>query len=299
MKRRTAKAGPRGFLASMKKIALAGAVLLAVLIPVSAFSYLYFSNSVFPLEDVSFYGNKNLSNAELTDLLAVRKGQNLLRLSRGELAERLFKSPWIKKAAVRKSYSEGRLFVKVEEREPFVLLRERGTLWIADIQGRPLEALEAPAAPSMSETPAGAAQSPAVVAPSPAGATQLAQPPAGVAPPPFLPIIEADLDGHYDTFKEAIIFARLLKGRGYFQTPLIINAEGPPEDLSMRLGPEKKTPEEGGGLLVRVGFGDYEQKLEKLDELKSEIVRRGIRASAIDLRFANRVVVSPIEEVSK
>jgi hypothetical protein len=101
-----------------------------------------------------------------------------------------------------------------------------------------------------------------------------------------------------------------LKSRGYFQSPLVINAAGGTETLSMKIGSDKKDAGidaqggdgeggGGGGILVRVGFGDYEQKLLKLEELKSEIDRRGIRASAIDLRFANRVVVTPIAEVSK
>lgn len=106
----------------------------------------------------------------------------------------------------------------------------------------------------------------------------------GVAP--FLPVIDADVRDYPDTFREAVLLARSLKDHGYFQRPIEIMASCPPEELSMRSEDE----------IVRIGFGDYGQKLDKLAELESEMEKRQIRASAIDLRFANRVIVTPVAE---
>lgn len=51
------------------------------------------------------------------------------------------------------------------------------------------------------------------------------------------------------------------------------------------------------GMDIRVGEGDYRKKLERYFELSGEIGRRKINVDYIDLRFANRVVVKPMEEV--
>ena len=60
-----------------------------------------------------------------------------------------------------------------------------------------------------------------------------------------------------------------------------------PEDISMQVD----------GMLVKVGHGEYEEKLQRLLELEDEIMRRGIPVDYIDLRFANKVIVKPINEV--
>jgi len=51
------------------------------------------------------------------------------------------------------------------------------------------------------------------------------------------------------------------------------------------------------GMTVKIGVGEYREKLERLVELEEDIQRRKIMVDYIDLRFANRVVVKPIKEV--
>jgi cell division protein FtsQ len=51
------------------------------------------------------------------------------------------------------------------------------------------------------------------------------------------------------------------------------------------------------GMVVKVGAGEYKEKLERLLQLEEDIQRRQITVDYIDLRFANRVVVKPIKEV--
>ena len=204
----------------------------------------------FPVKEIVVTGNKNLSTPEIISALGVTPGANMLGLSKKELAEKLSLQPWIKHVSIRNEMLNGRLYIKVEEREPFVLIQRDGGLWISDIQGRLLEQL----AP---------------------GASKL------------LPVIVADVKNYSETFKEAVLFARLLKSKGYFSRPLVINAACAPEELSMQMD----------GMDVKVGYGDYPRKLDKLEELRSAVARRGIQASSMDLRFANRVIVSPVAEV--
>ncbi|MDA8086532.1 MAG: FtsQ-type POTRA domain-containing protein [Nitrospiraceae bacterium] len=205
------------------------------------------SNGMFPLKKIVFVGNRNLSSGELLALLNVKAGQNMLRMSKRDLTERLLASPWVEAAAVRKEILTGRIVARVDERKPFVIIRRDGVMWLADFQGRLLEPLRA-----------------------------------GTVP--FLPVIDADVRNYPDTFREAVLLARCLKKLGYFQRPIQIMAACPTEELSMQSGDE----------IIRVGFGDYGQKLNMLAELESEIAKRQIKASVVDLRFANRVIVTPV-----
>ncbi len=106
---------------------------------------------------------------------------------------------------------------------------------------------------------------------------------------PFLPVIVADVKNFPDTFRESILLARCLKDRGYFSQPITIKADVPPEALSMQ----------DGNVTVFVGSGGYDRKLDRLAELEGAIQQRGINASSIDLRFANRVIVTPVTETVK
>jgi cell division protein FtsQ len=51
------------------------------------------------------------------------------------------------------------------------------------------------------------------------------------------------------------------------------------------------------GMVVKIGVGDYKEKLQRLLELEEDILRRQITVDYIDVRFANRVVVKPVKEV--
>jgi cell division protein FtsQ len=108
---------------------------------------------------------------------------------------------------------------------------------------------------------------------------------------PFLPIISGDPFKNNAVFSESLSLVKAIKDKGFVSTKnrieVIIPPNSGPEDISMQVD----------GTLVKVGYGEYEEKLQRLLELEGEIVRRGIPVDYIDLRFANRVVVKPINEV--
>jgi len=107
---------------------------------------------------------------------------------------------------------------------------------------------------------------------------------------PFLPIIIADPVRMPDAFAEALRLAGVLKDkksateRG--RVEVIANGKGP-EDLAVVID----------SVVIKVGQGDYEQKLDRLFSLEDEIKKRAITVDYVDLRFANRVVVKPISQV--
>ncbi|MBA3060332.1 MAG: cell division protein FtsQ [Nitrospirae bacterium] len=109
---------------------------------------------------------------------------------------------------------------------------------------------------------------------------------------PFLPIISGDpFKNSPDVLGEVFNLVRTMKDKGFIavkdRIEIIIPHGAGPEDISMQVD----------GMLVKVGHGEYEEKLQRLLELEDEIMRRGIPVDYIDLRFANKVIVKPINEV--
>ncbi|MBI3377879.1 MAG: FtsQ-type POTRA domain-containing protein [Nitrospirae bacterium] len=108
---------------------------------------------------------------------------------------------------------------------------------------------------------------------------------------PFLPVISGDPFKNSSVFSEVLNLVRTMKDKGFIavkdRIEIIIPRGAGPEDISMQVD----------GMLVKVGHGEYEEKLQRLLELEDEIMRRGIPVDYIDLRFANKVIVKPINEV--
>ncbi|NCO82790.1 MAG: hypothetical protein COZ31_02515 [Nitrospirae bacterium CG_4_10_14_3_um_filter_44_29] len=108
---------------------------------------------------------------------------------------------------------------------------------------------------------------------------------------PFLPVISGDPFKNKSVFSEVLILVKTMKDKGFTavkdRIEVIIPHGSGPEDICMQVD----------GTLVKVGHGDYEEKLQRLLELEDEIMRRGIPVDYIDLRFANKVIVKPINEV--
>jgi cell division protein FtsQ len=105
---------------------------------------------------------------------------------------------------------------------------------------------------------------------------------------PFLPIISSDPYAQKEAFSEAINLARAVKGTGLLshKDHIEIIAQRP-QEMAMNID----------GIVVKVGTGEYEDKLVRLRELEEEIKKRQIPVDYIDLRFANRVIVKPVNEV--
>lgn len=105
---------------------------------------------------------------------------------------------------------------------------------------------------------------------------------------PFLPVITGNPFQEKEGFSEAIALARAIKESGALSRKNHIEIIARrPQDLSANID----------GTVVKVGAGEYREKLERLAELEEEIKRRGIPVDYVDLRFANRVVVKAVNEV--
>ena len=105
---------------------------------------------------------------------------------------------------------------------------------------------------------------------------------------PFLPVITGTPFGKKEVFSEALNLVRAIKDKGLlFEKEHIEIIAYKPQEMSVNLD----------GVVVKVGAGDYEDKLDRLIELEGEIKKRNIHVDYIDLRFANKAVVKPVNEV--
>jgi cell division protein FtsQ len=101
----------------------------------------------------------------------------------------------------------------------------------------------------------------------------------------FLSVIK-DIDPAIsgEAYREAIRLANLLHGRDIFPQGSIEILGNRIEDLSLKVDK----------LLIKIGNGDYDKKLERLKVVKKEIESRNIQVEYIDLRFSDRVIVKPL-----
>jgi cell division protein FtsQ len=107
-------------------------------------------------------------------------------------------------------------------------------------------------------------------------------------PIPFLPIITGDPFKEKEGFSEAITLAKTMNAMGFSSER---------EQIEIVLSKPQELTSIIDGTVIKIGAGEYREKLERFLELEEEIQKRKIPVDYIDLRFANRVVVKPIKEV--
>ncbi|MFN3480876.1 MAG: cell division protein FtsQ/DivIB [Thermodesulfovibrionales bacterium] len=106
---------------------------------------------------------------------------------------------------------------------------------------------------------------------------------------PFLPVILSDPFKNKDSFTEAINLAKVLRDKDIAKernrVEIIANRDR--ESMSVLID----------GVLIKVGYGNYDEKIERLFELEDEIRKKAQAVEYIDLRFSDNVIVKPVKEV--
>jgi cell division protein FtsQ len=104
---------------------------------------------------------------------------------------------------------------------------------------------------------------------------------------PFLPVITGDPYNEKEGLSEALKLARLLNEKGLSsETDRLEIVAHKPTELSVKIN----------GVLVKVGQGEYEEKIERLIKLEKDIKNMGVPIDYIDLRFERKAIVKPMSE---
>ncbi len=105
---------------------------------------------------------------------------------------------------------------------------------------------------------------------------------------PFLPVIMSDPYNEKEAFKEAVNLATVIKNMGLLRNKQRIEIIAhQPNEVAANLD----------GVYVKIGAGEHEDKLTRLSEIEDEVRKRNIPVAYIDLRFAKKAIVKPVNEV--
>lgn len=101
----------------------------------------------------------------------------------------------------------------------------------------------------------------------------------------FLPIIKGiDPYRNRAAYDEAVRFVNVLHDRRVLAYDGNLEITGRrPEDITLKVD----------NIHIRVGSGDFNRKLERLEAVKDEIRKRNMEIDYVDLRFANKIIVKP------
>lgn len=104
---------------------------------------------------------------------------------------------------------------------------------------------------------------------------------------PFLPIITGDPYKEKEGYLEALKLVKVMNDSNFTsERDHIEIAIKKPHELTVTID----------GNIVKMGVGDYKEKLLRFIELENYIKKMGIKVDYIDLRFAKKAIVKPINE---
>lgn len=238
----------------------AGLAVFVILLFIFTGSGMYFFvKQTFLVEDVIFIGNRYFKDEEIKELSGIKKGDKLFSVSGREIHERLKRSPWIEDAVIKKRVSG--------LGEGFIVT---GKILIEVAEATPIAIL------SMSEGKYFVNEDGDIL-------EQINE-----KTVLSLPVIKINPYEARDAYIDALRIASVLHNRRLLPYEFGIEIVGQrPEDIALKVD----------GILMKIGTGDIGKKLERLGFIMGEIKRRNIVIEYIDLRFTDKIIVSPVEGI--
>lgn len=112
--------------------------LILVAIPVLLLLIGVFVFKTMTIRDIVIIGNKHLTEQDVKNLLAVKKGNSILYPTSKTLYERVKKTPWIKDAIIRKDLN-GTITIYIKEAVPIALAIYENNVYLLDKDSNVLE----------------------------------------------------------------------------------------------------------------------------------------------------------------
>ena len=119
------------------------ALFAAILGGLAAFAIARFlGGSLFQLRRFEIAGNERSRTQDLLRALEPWRAHNLVMLDLAPVAERLAREPWVEHVTLSKRFPDG-LSIRIAERRPVAVLRDRAGLFWLDSRGRPIAPYDA------------------------------------------------------------------------------------------------------------------------------------------------------------
>jgi len=204
--------------------------------------------------EVKILGCSNAMESELLELIRVDFGTSLTDLDLKELSRHLARHPWVGQAQVKRDWARKALLIEVRERIPQAMILLDG-LYFVDRQGEIFKRVESGDRLDVPILTGLKAQE-----------------------------IRRGWPEAVNALRQALNFLDLLKRRKAFT----------PRDVSeIHLSPQKGltvfTLREG--MAIRLGFGEFKEKLDRLEKILPDLKRKVHRVESVDLNIPRRVVV--------
>ncbi len=211
------------------------------------------------VHEIRIIGCVQAKEAELLELARLDLGMEIWRLNLPELTQKLIKHPWIEKVQVRRDWSRQALIIEVQERTPraMILLDD---LYLVDRQGKVFKKV------------------------GPKEKVDL----------PLLTGLESKEIKKQDQEGERLIkqALELLDLLAYRQ---IINEHNISEiNLHKQRGLTLYTLEKS--LPIYLGWGDYKDKLNRLEKVLADIQKKGEEVAYVDVNYPRKIIVKVKEK---
>lgn len=206
------------------------------------------------VNEIKIVGCINAKEAELLDLARLDLGMEIWKLNLAELTKSIVKHPWIKKVQVRRDWSRQALIIEVQERIPraMIILDD---LYLVDSQGKIFKRV-------------------------------------GTKEKVDLPLLTGlggkeiknqDRESE-ELIKQALELLDLLANRQ------IINEHNISEiNLHKQRGLTLYTLEKS--LPIHLGWGDYQDKLNRLEKVLADIQKKGEEVVYVDVNYPRKIIV--------
>ncbi|MDQ2870336.1 MAG: FtsQ-type POTRA domain-containing protein [Acidobacteriota bacterium] len=116
--------------------------LLAIVLCVAFAGSKFLGGPLFSLRRFEVFGNERSRTEDVLKALDPWRSKNLVTLDLAPLAERLAREPWVERVTLSKKFPDG-LAIRVAERRPVALLREKNRLFWVDARGQAIAAYDA------------------------------------------------------------------------------------------------------------------------------------------------------------
>lgn len=206
------------------------------------------------LAEVKIVGCLNSKEAELLELAGLDLGRDIWRLNLKELGQRFLQHPWVEKVQVRRDWCRQALIIEVQERIPRALIL-LDDLYLVDSQGKIFKKIR----------PGERIDLPVLTG-------------LGVQE------VKAQDEQAKRLLKQALDLIDLLAERSLFNHHNVSEIH-----LHKQKGLIVYTLEKG--LPIYVGWGDFTEKLNRLEKVLADVQKKAEEVEYIDLNYPRQVIV--------